>query len=174
MRPEILRPYDGYETAAIGVGITYPLTCDIRYVAEDAKLQFAFVRRGVIPELSSHVILARVIGLSSAADLLLSGRRFHSREAAELRLASRALPAEDVLPAALERAEEIATHAAPVSVAISKRVLWQGLTGSVVEMGKREGPLFAWAGSHATRSAEALRIQSLGVAEVQAPPAQRR
>src|SRR5215470_11478992 len=42
---------------AIGVGLTLPMTCDIRFVAEDAKLQFAFVRRGVIPELASHTIV---------------------------------------------------------------------------------------------------------------------
>src|SRR5262249_22931747 len=44
---------------AIGVGLTLPMTCDIRFVAEDAKLQFAFVRRGVIPELASHTIVPR-------------------------------------------------------------------------------------------------------------------
>ena len=85
---------------AIGVGITLPLTCDVRFVAEDAKLQFAFVRRGVIPELASHAILPRVVGFSRAADLLLSGRIFSGREAAALGLAPRAARGE-VLPAAL-------------------------------------------------------------------------
>jgi enoyl-CoA hydratase/carnithine racemase len=100
---------------AIGVGITYPLMCDIRFVAEDAKIAFAFVRRGVIPELASHAILPRVVGFSNAADLLMSGRTIRGREAAEMGLASRALPADQVLPAALEHAREIATNAAPVS-----------------------------------------------------------
>lgn len=132
---------------AIGVGITYPMMCDIRYVAEDAKLQFAFVRRGVIPELASHVIVARVAGLSNAADALLSGRVILGKEAAELGLATAALPKEEVLPMALERARDIAINTAPVSVAISKRLLWEGITASVPEMLRREGPLFAWAGS---------------------------
>ena len=132
---------------AVGVGITYPMTCDIRYVAENAKIQFAFVRRGVIPELSSHAIVARVAGLSNAADLLMSGRMILGSEAAELGIATKALPAEEVLPMALERARDIAQNTAPVSVAICKRLLWEGINASVEEMGKREGPLFAWVGN---------------------------
>lgn len=131
---------------AVGVGITYPMMCDIRLVAEEAKIQFAFVRRGVIPELASHVIVARVAGLSNAADLLLSGRLIRGAEAARLGLASQALPAHEVLPAALERARDMAANTAPVSVAISKRLLWEGITATVNEMREREGPLFAWAG----------------------------
>lgn len=131
---------------AVGVGITYPMTCDIRFVAEDAKIQFAFVRRGILPELASHVIVPRVAGLSNAADLLLSGRMIRGSEAAALGLASAALPADEVLPAALERAREF-REAAPVSVAISKRLLWEGLTSSVPDMQRREGPLFAWTGN---------------------------
>ncbi len=131
---------------AVGVGLTYPMLCDMRLVAEDAKLQFAFTRRGVIPELASHVIVARVAGFSNAADLLLSGRMIRGAEAAALGLASQALPAHEVLPAAQERARDFA-NAAPVSVAISKRLLWEGLTSSVPEMLAREGKVFAWAGN---------------------------
>jgi len=132
---------------AVGIGITYSMMCDIRLVAEDAKIQFAFVRRGVIPELASNVTVARVAGLSNAADLLLSGRMILGREAAAIGLATRALPAEQVLEAALERARDIAVNAAPVSVAIAKRLIWEGLTTPVAEMKKREDALFAWAGN---------------------------
>ena len=133
---------------AIGVGITLPLTCDIRYVAEDAKLQFAFVRRGVMPELASHTLLPRVIGFSRAADLLLTGRQFSGREAAELGLATRALPAGEVLAAALEKAGEFKL-AAPLAVALSKRLLWQGMALDAPAMMRAEGPPFAKLGGHA-------------------------
>ena len=123
------------------------MMCDVRIVAEDAKLQFAFVRRGVIPELASHVIVARVAGLSNAADLLLSGRMILGREAAAMGLASESLPRDQVLPRALERAKDIAANTAPVSVAIAKRLLWEGLTSSVPQMREREGKLFTWAGN---------------------------
>ena len=76
LRKPVIAAINGH---AIGVGITFPMTCDVRYVAEDAKLQFAFTRRGVIPELASHVIVPRVAGLSNAADLMLSGRIFRGR-----------------------------------------------------------------------------------------------
>ncbi|HEU4429297.1 MAG TPA: enoyl-CoA hydratase-related protein [Myxococcota bacterium] len=132
---------------AIGVGITLPLTCDIRFVAEDAKLQFAFVRRGVLPELASHTLLPRVIGFSRAADLLLTGRQLSGREAAELGLASRALPASEVLPVALAKAREFAL-AAPLAVAMSKRLLWEGIALDAPAMMAREGPPFAWLGAH--------------------------
>lgn len=134
---------------AIGVGITYPMLADVRLIAEDAKVAFAFVRRGVLPELASHVVLARVAGFSTAAELLLTGRTILGREAAALGLASRSLPRAQVLPAARELALDIARNTAPASVAAAKRLLWEGLTMSVDEMLRREGPLFAWFGNQA-------------------------
>jgi enoyl-CoA hydratase/carnithine racemase len=132
---------------AVGVGITLAMQCDLRIVAEDAKLAFAFVRRGIIPELGSHSILPRVIGFSRAADLLLSGRTFKGKEAAALGVASEALPAEEVLPRAREWARDVAVNAAPASVAIAKRLMWEGVNSTTEEMMKKEAPLFAWVGS---------------------------
>lgn len=132
--------------AAIGVGITYPLLADVRLVAADAKISFAFVRRGVIPELASHAILPKVVGLSNAADLLLSGRTITGQQAADMGLASAALPADEVLAAALERARDIAANTAPVSVAAAKRLLWQNLLGDIEATLRREQELFAWFG----------------------------
>jgi enoyl-CoA hydratase/carnithine racemase len=128
---------------AIGVGITYPMTCDVRFVAEDAKIQFAFTRRGVLPELWSHLIVPRVAGLSNASDLLLTGRMISGREFARMGLASAALPADQVLAATRERAREVLA-AAPVSVALAKRLLWRGLSGDFHELGREEVRLFNW------------------------------
>lgn len=132
---------------AVGVGITYPMLADIRIVAENAKIAFAFVRRGVLPELASHVTVARVAGLSNAAELLLTGKTIKGKEAAELGIASRALPQHEVLPAALEIARDIALNTAPASVAVAKRFLWEGVDASVPEMMHREGGIFAWLGN---------------------------
>ena len=128
---------------AIGGGLTYPLMCDIRIVAEDAKLSIVFVRRGLIPELGSHRILPTVIGMSNAADLMFSGRTFRGTEAAEMGLASKALPAAEVAPAAVEMARGIAENSAPASVAMSKQLLWSGL--GVAEMQAAEARRFFWA-----------------------------
>jgi enoyl-CoA hydratase/carnithine racemase len=144
LRKPVVAAINGH---AVGVGITYPLMCDLRFVAEDAKLQFAFVRRGIIPELASHTLLPRVIGFSRAADLLLTGRQFSGREAAELGLASRALPAGEVLAAAREKAREFAL-AAPLAVAFSKQLLWDGMALDAPAMMRREGPPFAQLGVH--------------------------
>lgn len=134
--------------AAVGLGMTYPLLCDIRIVAEDAKLGFVFTRRGIIPELASHLVLQRVIGFSNAADLLMSGRFFTGREAGEMGFANQVVSKEDVLNVALSKASEYALTA-PASVAISKRLLWEGLSASLREMRDREHVLLSWAGNQA-------------------------
>ena len=141
VRKPVIAAMNGH---AIGVGLTYPMQCDVRYVAEDAKLAFAFVRRGAIPELGSHAIVARVAGLSVAAELLLSGRMFSGREAADMGLVSKAMPADQVLDAARELALEIAVNTAPLSVAISKRILWEAAGKSVDETRALEDPMFAF------------------------------
>ena len=92
---------------AIGVGMTLPMLFDIRYVAEDAKLSFVFTRRGIVPEANSTWLVPRLIGLSRGLDLLLSGRQFSGREAAEWGLASQALPADR---SAARRARARARH----------------------------------------------------------------
>ena len=140
MRKPVIAAING---PAVGVGLTYPMQCDIRYVADDAKLAFAFVRRGAIPELAAHAIVPRVAGFSVAAELLLSGRTFLGAEAAELGIASKALPKDEVLPAALALARDIAVNTAPVSVAIAKRLLWESIDRSVEETMAVENPLFA-------------------------------
>ena len=128
---------------AVGAGLTWPLQADVRYVASDAKLAFAFVRRGVLPELASHVILPRLAGLARASELLLSGRTFLGDEAVEYGVATRAFPKEEVLTAAMDLGRDIAVNAAPLPVAISKRLIWEGVGIDLPEWRKREGKLFA-------------------------------
>jgi enoyl-CoA hydratase/carnithine racemase len=113
--------------AAIGAGLTITLLFDIRFVAEDAKLAFPFTRLGVIAEANSTWLLPRLIGTSQALELLMSGRRFNGIEAVQLGLASRALPATEVLPAALEWAHDVADNTAPGSIAQVKRLVYEGL-----------------------------------------------
>jgi enoyl-CoA hydratase/carnithine racemase len=141
VRKPVIAAINGH---AVGVGLTYPLQADIRFVAEDAKLGFVFVRRGVIPELAAHAILPRLCGMAKAAELLLSGRIFSGAEAVDYGVATRALPRDDVLPAAMELARDIAHNAAPMSVALSKRLLWENLGIDLDEFRKHEFKLFGW------------------------------
>jgi enoyl-CoA hydratase/carnithine racemase len=123
VRKPVIAAINGH---AIGIGMTIPMQCDIRLVSESARLGFVHVRRGVIPDAQSHWTVPRAAGFAVAAELLLTGRQFTGVEAVELGLASRALPPDEVLPAALDVARDIARNTAPLSVALSKRLLWAG------------------------------------------------
>jgi enoyl-CoA hydratase/carnithine racemase len=135
VRKPVLAAINGH---AIGIGLTLAMQCDLRLVAEDAKLGFVHVRRGVIPDAHAHWTVPRAVGFARAADLLLTGRTFRGREAVELGLANRALPADEVLPATLEIARDIAMHTAPLSVALSKRLLWASPALDADEVDRRE------------------------------------
>jgi enoyl-CoA hydratase/carnithine racemase len=124
MRTPIIAAING---AAVGLGLTYPMLWDIRVAAEDAKLGFVFNRRGFLPEGNSLWLLSRLVGASTALELLLTARTFSGREAAEMRLVSRAVPQAEVLPVALEIAHDIAENTAPASTAITKRLFYAQL-----------------------------------------------
>jgi enoyl-CoA hydratase/carnithine racemase len=126
---------------AIGIGLTLALQCDLRFVAADARYGVVQVRRGVLPDAYSHWTLPRIAGLAAAADVLLTGRLFDGREAKELGLASRCLPGDEVLPEALAVARSIATDVAPLSAALSKRLLWGSLDRTPAEVGALETAL---------------------------------
>lgn len=114
--------------AAVGVGMTMPMQWDLRIVAEEAKYGFVFGRRGLLPELGSTWLLPRLLGLGQTMDLLLTGRIFTGREAAELGFANEAVPAAEVLDRALAIARDIAENVAPVSAALTKRLVHRFLT----------------------------------------------
>lgn len=133
--------------SAVGAGITMAISCDIRLVAEDAKIGFVFNRRGVIPDADLLWFLPRIVGYAKAMELLLTGRVVTGREAFAFGLASQALPTEDVVPAAQAMAHDIADNVAPVSAAITKQLGKQFLeeTDRAAAL-ERERVLFRWAG----------------------------
>ncbi len=124
VRKPVIAAVNGH---AIGIGFTLTLHCDLRYMAADAKYGVVQVRRGVMPDAMAHYTLPRLAGLTHAADVLLTGRTFDGREAERLGIANRCLPADEVLPAAMETALDIARNTAPLSVAFTKRLLWDAL-----------------------------------------------
>lgn len=113
--------------AAVGVGATMTLPMDIRLASVDARFGFVFARRGIVPEACSSWFLPRVVGISRAAEWVYSGRIFPAEEALEAGLVRSLHGSDDLLVAARELATEIATNAAPVSVALSRRMLWRML-----------------------------------------------
>lgn len=133
--------------AAVGIGATLPLGFDLRFAAAGAKIGFVFTRRGIVPEAASTWILPRLIGLGRAMDLLLSGRILSAEEALAYGVVDRVVPPQDLLHVTLEYATELATHTAPVSVAITKRLLWRQLAEPDPRPAKAlEDALFHWSG----------------------------
>ena len=109
---------------AVGVGITMTLPMDVRLAADHAKIGFVFARRGIVPEACSSWFLPRVVGIAQAMEWVTTGRVFSAREALDGGLV-RSLHPKDELPAAANAlAREIADSAAPVSVALARRLLW--------------------------------------------------
>lgn len=131
----------------VGAGLTLPLEWDIRIAAEDAKLGFVFNRRGIMPDADLLWYVPRLIGLSRAVDLLLTGRLFTGAEAADWGLVSRAVPRQRVLDEAFEVAMDIATNVGPVSAAITKKLAYRFLTESDRDAARAfQGKMFAWTG----------------------------
>ena len=131
--------------SAVGGGLTMTLAADIRIIAEDATISFAFVRLGLGPEHGMTWLLPHLVGLSVALDLLLTGRRIDGREALRLGLVARALPADEVLPAALEAARTIADGCSPLATAVTKQMTWaHAAEPSFVRATRNEKAVIEW------------------------------
>jgi len=147
--------------SAVGVGLTMTLPMDIRLVADNAKLGFVFVRRGITPDGCATWFLPRLVGIGTAQDWVLTGRHFTPTEAYAAGLVTEVLPAIDpslvdgsmaddvigtggVLDVALAIVDEIAEHTAPVSASLSRGLMWQGLMAETPEDAHRAESFALW------------------------------
>ena len=138
VRKPVIAAVNGH---AVGIGLTLALQCDLRVMAREGKYGILQVRRGVMPDAYSHWTLPRLVGLERAAELLLTGRKISGDEAAEMGLAARVVPGSEVLACALDLAAEIVVNTAPLSVAVTKRLLWESANLTPAEVGDRETAL---------------------------------
>jgi enoyl-CoA hydratase/carnithine racemase len=144
MRKPVICAING---AAVGVGATLPLQWDIRIMSDKARIGFVFTRRGIIAEANSTWLLPRLVGMAKALDLLLTGRILAADEALAYGLVSRVVPHDELMYVALGMARDIAKNTAPVSVAITKRLVWrQLLENDPVRAKELEDALFQWTG----------------------------
>ncbi|SFR04590.1 enoyl-CoA hydratase/isomerase family protein [Desulfoscipio geothermicus] len=95
--------------AAVGMGITITLMCDIRIAAESAKMCFRFTHLGVVPEYASPYMLPRIVGLGRAMELCLTARTFGAQEALNMGLVTQVVPDDQLIPAAMELARNLAS-----------------------------------------------------------------
>ena len=116
--------------AAVGVGVTMTLPMDFRLASDTAKFGFVFAKRGIVPEACSSYFLPRLVGISQATEWVYTGRVFGAEEALAGGLVRSVHSGDDLMKTAREIAREIADNTAPVSVAMSRRMLWQMLGAS--------------------------------------------
>lgn len=110
----------------VGGGFGLSLVCDIRIGAADSKYGANFARLGLHPGMGISYLLPRLVGASKAAELLFTGRLFEGAEGERIGYLSQALPADEVLPAAMELATTIAGNA-PIAVRMTKQTFYRGL-----------------------------------------------
>lgn len=103
------------------------LAMDVRMVAAGAKLGFVFTRRGIVPEACSSWFLPRIVGIAQASEWVLTGRVFGPDEALRGGLVRSVHPGDELLGAARALARELADGTSPVSVAMSRAMLWRML-----------------------------------------------
>lgn len=113
--------------SAVGIGASMLLPMDIRIASSEARIGFVFARRGIVPDACASWFLPRVVGISRALEWTLSGRMLSAAEAASGGLLREVCAPEQLLARAQELAHEIVDYAAPVSVALTRQMMWRML-----------------------------------------------
>ncbi|HBH90714.1 crotonase/enoyl-CoA hydratase family protein [Ponticaulis sp.] len=125
---ESLKPIIGaINGAAVGIGATMQLPMDVRIASDNARFGFVFSRRGITPEACSSYFLPRLVGISQALDWCYSGRVFNAQEALDGGLVKAVYPQAELMDAARAWCREIIDNTAPVSVALTRQMMWQML-----------------------------------------------
>jgi 2-(1,2-epoxy-1,2-dihydrophenyl)acetyl-CoA isomerase len=123
--------------AAVGLGLTIPLACDIRIASEKAKLGAVFLRVGLNPEFGSTFNLTRIVGFAKASELLFTAKMVDAQEALAIGLVNQVAPHEELLPAAMEMARVIASMP-PMGVKLAKASLRNGVDNNLASQVRQE------------------------------------
>jgi enoyl-CoA hydratase/carnithine racemase len=110
---------------AVGVGVTMQLAMDFRMASTAARFGFVFARRGINPEAASSWFLPHLVGIQTALEWCYTGRVFPAQEAFDRGLVRSLHEPEDLLPAARALAREIIDNTAPVSIALTRQMIWR-------------------------------------------------
>jgi enoyl-CoA hydratase/carnithine racemase len=112
---------------AVGVGVSMTLPMDVRLAADTARMGFVFARRGIVPDAAASWFLPRLVGVDTALEWCFSGRVFDAEEALQRRLIRATYPADELVPAARALALCMVDSSAPVSVALTRQMIWRML-----------------------------------------------
>jgi enoyl-CoA hydratase/carnithine racemase len=127
--------------AAVGIGTTMLLHCDLVYAAPNARLQLPFVNLGLVPEAGSSLLLPALIGYQRAAKLLLLGEPFTAQEAKDFGLVTDVVPEDQLFDTAMAQAKKLAAKPA-ASLRLTKRLMKQGQMKAVEQQIKLESDHF--------------------------------
>ena len=115
---------------AVGIGASMQLAADIRLASDQARFGFVLNNRGIVSDACSSWFLPKIIGISSALELTYSGRIIDASEALKLNLVSSIHDSENLLENAIDFAKNMVKNSAPVSIAVTRQMLWRSLEGS--------------------------------------------
>lgn len=118
--------------AAVGVGVTMLLHCDLAYAGASAKLQMPFVSLGLCPEAGSSLLLPAMLGRAKASELLLLGERFSAEVARDCGIVNEVLPDAETFDHALKKAHQLAAQP-PHAVRVAKRLIARATQAAVRE-----------------------------------------
>ncbi|WP_444633523.1 enoyl-CoA hydratase [Cupriavidus oxalaticus] len=127
--------------AAVGVGTTLLLHCDLVYASDTARLSLPFVQLGLCPEAASSLLLPRLVGYQRAAEKLMLCEAFSAQEALEIGLVTRVLPVAELHDFALQQARKLAALPAS-SLRETKRLMKSGAMAEVDKQMADEGAVF--------------------------------
>ena len=115
---------------AVGIGASMQLAADIRLASDQARFGFVFNNRGIVPDACSSWFLPKIVGISRALELTYSGRIIDAQEALQLNLVSSIHDSEDLLSNALDITKKMVQNSAPVSISLTRQMLWRSLESS--------------------------------------------
>lgn len=114
---------------AVGIGATMLLHCDLVFAGTNARIVFPFVQLGLCPEFGSSALLARIVGLRQAMQLLITGQGCSAQQALALGLVNEIADASQTLPRAVEVARQVAAQSADAVMATKRLVVSSALAG---------------------------------------------
>ena len=113
---------------AVGFGASSILPMDVRIAADNARFRYVYTRIGLVPEAASAWFLPRIVGLPTALDWAMSGRMISAEEALQRGLVRSLHPPGELQEAARAVAHSFIDGGAPVSIALTRQMLWQAMT----------------------------------------------
>ncbi|MFZ6849140.1 enoyl-CoA hydratase [Undibacterium sp. RuRC25W] len=128
--------------AAVGIGTTLLMHCDLIYLADNAKLSMPFTQLGLCPEFASSLVFQQIVGYQRAAEKLMLGEAFSAQEAFDMGFVNKVLPLEELLPYAQQVAAKIVALPA-ASIRTTKRLMKGAQPQAIVTKMAEENQYFA-------------------------------